>query len=198
MIKENPPYTLFQNEAGKWGTKDADGKVYDEPIYKRVEKDDGDVVFFDGYTGVCDFNPEHGMDLIVWCQPWWEDAFGWADYPKEYNDLLWDNIKADRKLSDEDSRKIIAFSESHQLTGEQVRTLADAAFYCRWISLPDEEDENKYEDEWFDAQTEKLSAQRHVDCLIPLMQDDNVSDELKSTIWYANFCFIDLFLDNLR
>lgn len=25
MIKENPPYTLFQNEAGKWGTKDAVG-----------------------------------------------------------------------------------------------------------------------------------------------------------------------------
>lgn len=197
-MKENPPYKLFQAPDGKWGTKDADGNVCDQPIYLRVEHDDGGVTYFDGYTGVCDFNPETGMDIIAWYQPWWEDAFLWAKYPDEYNDYLWRNIKADRQLGEVDARQIAALIECQRLTAEQHQAISDLVFYCRWNSLPDDGDYNKFEEEWFSIQPLKLTPQQRVDCLVPLMQGDALTDELKSTVWYANFCFIDTFFNRLK
>lgn len=193
----NPPYTIFQAEDGRWGTKDADGNVEDNPIYQRIVRDDGSVTFFDGYTTVCVFSPEEGMELLAWYQPWWEDAFCWAKYPEEFNPILWENIRANRDIEDIDRSIFTDAMENLALTDEQRQAIGNLDFYARFRALPKDADDYAFEEAWFSSLSRQLTPQQLVDCLVPLMHSDCLAPEMKSAIWYANFCFIDTFQERL-
>lgn len=75
-------YTLFQSPNGKWGTKDENGNVYDKPVYEQFVKDDGSVIYDNCYDTACYFSEDEGMVLIAWGQPWWENVFCIAYFPK--------------------------------------------------------------------------------------------------------------------
>lgn len=192
------PFTLFRNEEGKWGTLDANGNVYDRPIYNRIIRGENNVTYYDGYCTACEFNPETGMEILAWGQPWWEDAFSWAKYPDEYNYYIFEGIRACRQLKEHDGKQIAALNASMDLTPEQHQALSDIEFYSNWNSLPDDADDEVLVNDWFNAQPKPLTPQQRVDCLAMLMQSATIDPGMKSTIWYGNFCFIDTFLNNIQ
>lgn len=83
-------YTLYQNEDGLWGVKDADGNIALEAAYKRVYGKDGNVYYTDKlYLEVLEFSPEDGFDIVAWqSAPWWDEGFAGYRYSKRYYEYV--------------------------------------------------------------------------------------------------------------
>ena len=191
-IHNNPPYTLFQDSTGLFGTKDKDGKIYDEPIYKISSYQEKRYISKDGLT-IVEFNPEVGMELLSWCSgPWYDEAWLVADYPDEYNDMIWHNIKSNRELNGDDSKTIRNIRKKIHLLGKQRDILVMIENYLIWQDV--EIDNPLYEDmenKILSMPVSEMTPNDRICFLAPLMKNDILTLEEKSTLWYSLFCLND-------
>lgn len=61
----NPPYTLYQNEEGKWGLIDKDGTKLPAIYFYREEAD----TFYEQKNEALGFDPQEGFYLVAWYDP---------------------------------------------------------------------------------------------------------------------------------
>lgn len=187
------PFTLFQAENGRWGTKDANGDVYNQPIYYRVEEDDK-VTFNDGCSEVCDFNPEEGMSLICYGEPWWWIPFELYKFPEQYNHYIIQCARSKEEvLTDEMRREIAALPDRLHLDDDQRRAIDGLGMMLRWEDTEDDDQSEAIESEWFSRHPEDHDGIRRIAILAPLMERDDIPRDIKRALWYANFRFISYF-----
>lgn len=184
------PFTLFQGEDGRWGTKDAKGRVYDKPVYYRVEKDDGSIVFNNGVDEACEFDPNEGMSLICSCEPWWWAPFDMVKFPEKYNGYIMYCIKSEPRITTNDMRKLIAELEGKvELDNAQRQAVAGLMMALEWEDA-DDDDCDSIEEDWFSRFPDDRNAEQRIAVLEPLMERDDISDDSKKALWFANFLFI--------
>lgn len=84
---QNPPYSLYQGEDGKWGLVDKDG-VKLNAVFTRSQ--DGDV-FSCALGEVVYFDENEGFNLLAWCDPdeaWFNFTYDNDEYPSRWCYLL--------------------------------------------------------------------------------------------------------------
>lgn len=188
-VSSKAKYGLFREYTGKWGTRDANGDIHDKAIYDVVERD-GKVVFTDGRGCVCEFDPDEGMTIAAWCQPWWENTLLLADFPEDLNKYWWARRNESLDMFDEIAN--YEASKLSHLTDLQRRILKDLEFVCQYEQSVDDGPE-KLEQEWFAIHSNELSNNERVAALADLIRRPDVSDDMKASVWYANFMFIEYF-----
>lgn len=194
VIKDNPPYSLFQGEDDKWGTKDKDGKVYDEPIYLRSSVPGSENFFTDSHgLEVVEFDENEGMSLVVWAsEPWYDLAWSVANYPKEYDDLLWRNIQNKRDLGKVDIKSIVNVTSKVSLSEEELSLLDLVRKYLEYEEAIEDNsidivEERAIENRVLNHSLYSKTADERVNILLPLMKNENLTEEDKSTLWYTLF-----------
>ena len=186
------PFTLFQGEDGRWGTKDAKGKVYDKPVYYRVEKE-GEVIFNNGIDEACSFDPREGMSLICYCEPWWVEPFDMVKFPEKYNGYIMQCIKSKTELTSEEMRNHFSdLLDNVKLDDAQRQAVAGLMMMTEWEDADDDEYE-KIEEEWFRRFPDDRNAGKRIAVLEPLMERNDIPGDSKRILWFANFRFISLF-----
>ena len=193
-IHNNPPFTLFQDSTGLFGTKDKDGHIYDEPIYKLSSDPEkpNRYISKDGLT-VVDFNPEVGMELLSWCSgPWYDEAWLVADYPEAYNDILWQNINYNRELNADDIKAIKTIRQKIHLSDEQGEILEMLENYLKWQDVEFNSPlYEEFEEKILSSSACKIPPNDLIISLLPLMENNVLSPKEKSTLWYSLFCIND-------
>lgn len=180
------PFSLFQSADGRWGTKDANGNIHDEAVYKRMVLEDGSVRYGDGYSTVCEFSEEEGMELLCWCEPWWESAFQVAHYPEEYDGYIFKHIKSETE-PDENTQILQQLNKIVELSEIQKTVIEEVDFYFREVDTLELEDE----EEWYANESSKLTPEERVEAISPLMMNSSIPEDMKSLLWYALFRFND-------
>lgn len=184
------PFSLFCNSDGLWETKDANGKIYDSPVYYRIEEDDGDCCYSDRCSTVCSFSEKNGMEVIVWSEPWYYTAFLVADYPEQYNHYIGHHIK-ERTILDENVQFIPKIGLIVDLTEKQRVVIEELDFYCREKDKMIVSSEHDEGEEWCINHSSKLTPKERVEVVLPLLESDSIDDDLKSLLWFALFKFND-------
>ena len=80
---QNPPYSLYQGEDGKWGLVDKDG-VKLNAVFTRSQ--DGEV-FSCALGEVGYFDENEGFNLLAWCDPdeaWFNFTYDNDEYPSRW------------------------------------------------------------------------------------------------------------------
>ncbi|MCM1139346.1 MAG: hypothetical protein NC453_12320 [Muribaculum sp.] len=195
MNEQRNKYSLFQAENGKWGTKNANGDVYDHPEYERCVKDDGSVVFYNGIDTICSFSEDEGMELIVYCEPWWYVVFSLARFPKEYNSYLEKHLRKPEDCYPQIVLSIGAISRQLQPSEIQQHILNGIQQFIecelKYRDDPfDDSDETVYK-EWIANSPAELSNPECVDAILPIMQSSKVLEIDKEHLWFGLFRFID-------
>ncbi len=88
---ENPPYSLYQAQDGKWGLRDGTGEQL-PAIFDRLNEHTFSCVPWEIVT----FDEKEGFELQVWYDPdevWFNFTFGNPDYPEEFTRYLWNKWK---------------------------------------------------------------------------------------------------------
>lgn len=171
---ENPPYTLYQAENGKWGLIDGSG----EKLPAEFKRGDNDC-FARVPWEVVVFNPKKGFELQTWydpCEVWFNFTFNNPEYPAEYAGLLWKKQEKEIK----EYRKIL-----YELIPNENHWLIDV--------LLQEKELEKKEDEDFDDAVDALlsrypkilkpSVTNHM--LEPVMSNSEIDRDVKIALWRA-------------
>lgn len=197
--KDNPPYTLFQSPEGFWGTKDKDRNVKDNPVYVRSTVPGNENIFHDiAGLEVVSFDVNEGMSVIVWCsESWYDTAWSAAKYPKEFDNILWDNINSHREFTSDDCRVLEKIRQNFQLTGKQNKVLSLLDLFFKW-------EETDIMDPQFDEIEQKLQAMTPheytrdeiMESILPFMHSTDLLNEDKSILWYGIFRLNDYLLYN--
>ena len=178
---KNPPYSLYQDENGKWGLVDKDGvklpAVFDRLDENRFSCSPEEVVTFD---------EQEGFELLAWCdlsEVWFNFTFGNPAYPDDLMKLMWEKkpVKGVREYSD----------ELHSLLPASAHWLTDAilGLYAMEEQLRDCEF-----DEW-DEQHIRFVEQLLADhpevgdaavtnpMLDPVMRNNEVDIDIRKALW---------------
>lgn len=88
---ENPPYSLYKNEDGKWGLVDGTGNRLPAE-FDKIDENQFSCAPWETVT----FDEKEGFELQGWydpCEVWF--SFTWEDpaYPEEYAEFLWKRSK---------------------------------------------------------------------------------------------------------
>lgn len=172
---------------------DANGNVYDKPIYNRVEKN-GEVYFNDGYSTACTFDPLEGMEMICWCEPWWEQTWAMAEYPEEYNKYIWFYIRnRDADTPDTLRQELALIPDTVRLTDCQRHIIDGLNMMLQWEEMDDDDESDRIESDWLKQFPLDENAQLRVNTLAELMTVESIPESCRRALWYANFKFIDYF-----
>lgn len=88
----HPPFSLYQDDDGKWGLIDADG-VRLPAVFNRSA--DGEVFSRVPWETVT-FDVNEGFELLAWYDPdevWFNFTFNNLSYPEKWGNLLWKKEK---------------------------------------------------------------------------------------------------------
>ena len=194
MIEErNKIYHLFQAENGKWGTTDSNGQIYDNPEYERHVRDDGKVIYYTG-DALCTFSQGEGMELIAYCEPWWDMVFSLARFPDEYNIYLDKHLHNPQATYPHILQSVAAIASQRILSAIQLHVLGGIKQFVECelnFSDPmDDSDEVVY-NQWIANWPSLLSNQECVEILLPIMRSTEIAEIDKEYIWFGLFIFID-------
>lgn len=169
---DNPPYSLYQAENGKWGLVNGNGKRLDA-IFDRVDEHR----FSSAPWEVVTFDPQEGMELLAWwdpCEAWFN--FTWEDpaYPEEFAKLLWKTPKHDIGHYKDQLRELIP-AKDHWLVEEILN-----------VDNLDQLEDDEY-DRHIDAMlTSKPKLQEPSvtnPLLDPVMRSEHIDSDFKIALW---------------
>ena len=172
---ENPPYSLYQNEDGKWGLVDGNGNILPAD-FDRIDEYRFSCAFWEVVT----FDENEGFELLAWydlCVVWFN--FTWDDpaYPEEFAGYLWKKSEKEigeyadivlRLMSNENIWLLQAIIENHRLS-------------------------NSNDDEEYDLWYENLIAS-HPEVKVAsttnkmidfIMRDNTIDQDLRCALWHA-------------
>lgn len=171
---ENPPYSLYQGDNGKWGLIDGSGKKL-EAEFQRDNNDNFSRVPWEVVT----FNPDEGFELQAWydpCEVWFNFTFDNPQYPAEYAGLLWK--KQEREIKE--YREIL-----YELIPNENHWLID-------VILQEKEMEKKEDEDFDDAVNALLSMYPEIlkpsvtnHMLEPVMSNSEIDRDVKIALWRA-------------
>lgn len=188
-----PPFALFQAEDGRWGIVDANGNVYEKPVYNRLENRDRPL-FDDGESGLFSFDETLGMQPCCWGEPWWAITWEKADFPEEYNEYIWYYIHHPEEDTTEALRHELSLIPDNIRLSDRQRHIIDGLYMMlRWEKEEDDDKADRMEEEWMSQFPVDENAQPRVDALIELMSVESIPLSCRRALWFANFKFIDLF-----
>lgn len=175
---ENPPYTLYQADNGKWGLIDGAGKHLDA-IFDRL---DGDR-FSQAPWEVVTFDPQEGFELLAWydpCEVWFNFTWEDAAYPDEFAGLLWQNSKNEVGHYKDTLYSLIP-SKDHWLIDEILNVdnldrMEDDEFY--WLI-----------DTKLASHPQLADASVTNPMLDPIMRNPQTDNDIKIALWKAKVRF---------
>ena len=180
----NPPYSLYQGDDGKWGLVDKNGTKL-PTVFKRLDEDK----FQENPWSVVTFNPDAGFDLLAWydpCETWFNFTFDDSRYPEEFAGYLWEKPNKGYKEYVCEIRKLMP-AESHWLL--DCINEADSL-----LGIDDETEYHKAIEKFLATYPQLANAADFNHLLDPVMRNNQVSENMKITLWQAKV----LLDDNIR
>lgn len=171
---KNPPYSLYQAPDGKWGLIDGSGQKL-EAVFNRGN---GNCFSCVPWEVVC-FDPQEGFELQAWFDPdevWFNFIFGNPDYPPEYTQFLWGGKKCNLEE--------IFDSVSSLLPEESTWLLGCMKFIEKEDDMTEEEFDKALKQLLLKYRALKEPSKLNP-LLEPIMHNQNVSKDIKRTIWNA-------------
>lgn len=173
-LGNNPPYSLYQGDNGKWGLIDGSGNKL-EAAFTRAEKD----CFSSSPWEIVTFSPQEGFELLAWYDPsevWFNFTFDNPHYPTEYARLLWKESKNDIEGYRDVLYELIP-NENHLLIdeillGKELRKMNDDDFCDAIEALL-----SRY------PQILKPSITNPM--LDPVMRNPDINEDVKIALWRA-------------
>ncbi len=170
----HPPYSLYQNEEGKWGLVDGTGKRL-PAIFDRLNEYSFSCVLWEVVT----FDEMEGFELQAWYDPdevWFNFTFGNPDYPDEFAHYLW-------------KRATLAFDEIADLVKTYLPTDSQWLIDCMFLAAKEDDMEDE---EFNEALRQYLSDYPDLNepsklnlLLDPIMRNPDIGEEIKRTVWNA-------------
>lgn len=171
---ENPPYSLYQAENGKWGLIDGSGnKLAAE--FKRGDNDCFSRVPWEVVT----FNPQEGFELQAWYDPdevWFNFTFDNPDYPDEYAGFLWEKSKNDVQHY----RDLI-----YELIPSDNHWLIDIILKEEELGEKEDEDFDRAIDELLSSYPKLLKPAITNMMIDPVMRNPEIEKDVKMALWHA-------------
>lgn len=186
-MTDRPPYSLFQNDAGLWGVKDADGNIQFEAQYLRRTTSLGKEIFVHpSMLEILNFTEEDGFGVIAWCsEPWWEEALEVTTYPEEFIALIEPLLFSGGITPHDMDQQLLFFNGIPSL--EPI--ISELRFCFIYENLKDDEDDEALEEEWFDEHPSTLSAQERVDATMPFITNTSYPFESRTSLAWLTFMF---------
>lgn len=164
---ENPPYSLYQANDGKWGLIDGAGKHLDA-IFDRFDND----TFSQAPWEVVTFDPQEGFELLAWydpCEVWFNFTWEDAAYPEEFAGLLWQ--KSENEVGHyKDTLYSLIPAKDHWLIDEILNV--DNLDRCD-------------EDAKLASHPQLADASVTNPILDPIMRNNQVDNDIKIALWKA-------------
>lgn len=174
---ENPPYSLYKNEDGKWGLVDGTGNRLPADFDRLDEYNFSSVPW-----EIVTFNEKEGFEVQSWYDPFevWFN-FTWDDpaYPEKFDRYLW--MKSDKELKDYSQ---ILFS---RLTSENL-WLVKALLQNQEYANSDDDDDDGSEiwiGSLIDSHPEVEDASVTNKMIDHIMQDKTIDSDIKCALWQA-------------
>lgn len=171
----NPPYSLYQDENGKWGLVDKDGTKL-PAVFKRVDEDR----FQEDTWSVVTFNPDEGFELLAWsdpCEAWFNFTFDDPRYPTVFASYLWKKPNKEYQMYENEIRRLIA-KEAHWL----LDCINEAD---RILDIEDEEEYHNAIEKFLNNYPQLANAADYNNILDTVMRNTNVSEDIKIALWQA-------------
>lgn len=171
---ENPPYSLYQSDNGRWGLIDGSGNKL-KADFKRVEKNSFSRVPWE----VVIFNPQEGFELGAWYDPgevWFNFTFNDPAYPAEYTAMLWEMSKEDVTHYRDTIYELIP-NENHWLIDEILRQDE--------LRRKDDDDFYSKVDVMLFNNPELMEPAITNPMLDPVMKNPEVDKDVKVALWRA-------------
>ncbi len=162
---ENPPYQLYKAPTGTWGLIAGDGTKLDA-VFERLSDD----TFSSCPWELVTFDEQEGLEILAWydpCEVWYNFTWGNPAYPEKYAAYLWQ--KCDRALAD--------FS---QLAEYIPRPYLEAMIMN---DKDDLDDNDEYIQTLLVEYPETGDFALTTAVLLPVMDSNEMSEELKRTLW---------------
>ena len=169
---ENPPYSLYQAEGGKWGLIDGSGNRLPAE-FKRGDNDCFSRVPWEVVT----FNPEEGFELLSWydpCEVWFNFTFDNPHYPAEYAEYLWERSKNDVQHY----RDLI-----YELIPSDNHWLIDIILKEEELGEKEDEDFDRAVDELLSKYPKLLKPAITNPMLEPVMRNPEIDKDVKIALW---------------
>lgn len=171
---ENPPYSLYQNEEGKWGLIDGKGNKL-KAVFLRGEKNCFSCIPWEVVT----FDPTEGFTLQAWydpCEVWFNFTFDDPAYPEEFAGFLWKGSEREIEHYRDTLYKLLPI-ENHWLIDEILQE----------DTLVKKDDDDYY----WTIEAMLLSHPELKDPAIsnpmldPVMRNAEVDNDIKIALWQA-------------
>lgn len=171
---ENPPYSLYQADNGKWGLIDGSGTKLDA-LFERLDEDRFTQVPWEVVT----FDPKEGFELQAWydpCEVWFN--FTWEDsaYPDEFAELLWKKQKND----------VTYYRDTlYQLISPDNHWLIDEILNVDNLDRMEGDEFYWHIDAILATHPQLADASVTNPMLDPIMRNDNIDTDIKIALWRA-------------
>ena len=164
---ENPPYSLYMDENGKWGLIDKDGMKL-PARFDRLYEDR----FSSSIEDVLTFDEDYGFSLYAWLdasEVWFNFTFDNPLHPEEFAGFLWERQQ----------RPLKEYSEIlHSMLPVESHWLID---FMLSISESDDEDETMAEIMSVHPEVRDVSLTNRL--IDPLMRNPNLDMDAKCALW---------------
>ena len=130
-LGQNPPYSLYMNDSGKWGLVDGNGKRL-PAVFDMIDEN----MFSSVPWEVVTFDEKEGFTLQSWydpCEVWFNFTLDNTAYPEEYASYLWK--KPEKKIEEyADTLYILMPDDTHWIIDcllkvEELERMDDRDFY---------------------------------------------------------------------
>lgn len=175
----HPPYSLYQDETGKWGLVDglgnklpADFKKLDDNVYSCV------------FNEVVAFDEQEGFELQCWYDPaevWFNFTFNNSAYPNEFGKYLWQ--RSEKPLSEymEVILSIIPHENLWLIEDIFAKIELDKAYL-------DNFDDDEYDERisvMLKKHPELADASKTNPMLDAVMRNNNIDSDIKIALWHG-------------
>ncbi len=173
-LGKHPPYSLYENEMGKWGLIDGNGNKL-PAVFDKIDEN----LFSSVPWEIVSFDENEGFQLVSWYDPfevWFNFTFDNPAYPEDFSGYLW--RKSEKKIEEyADTLFELMSEESHWLVHdimsvEKLDRMEDEEFYLTVDAM------------LFDRP--ELRDPSLVNPLLdPVMRNMNIPVDIKIALWNA-------------